>query len=86
LHDRHISGIFAFEDTGNKSTGLRERVRQAGPVTHQATGFRKLSPFIYRGHETRRSNPSIDYRRKDFSRLEAAARPRIIALARHPSI
>jgi hypothetical protein len=50
LHDWQIRGAFAFEDTGNKSTGLPERVLQIGPVTHQAAFFGKLPPFINRGY------------------------------------
>jgi hypothetical protein len=50
LHDGQIGGAFAFEDAGNKSTGLPERVLQIGPVTHQAAFFRKLPPFINCGY------------------------------------
>src|SRR5262249_7877582 len=50
LHNGHIRGAFAPEDTGNKSSRLPERVLQIGPVTHQPAFIHKLPPFIDRGY------------------------------------
>src|SRR5713101_2339795 len=48
LHDRHIGGLFAFDNSAGIKADLAINVPQLRTIAHQAAGGSEFTPFVHR--------------------------------------
>ena len=58
LQHRQVSGLGAFEDAAGIDAGLTKGVCDVGSVTHQPTGFHRLTDRVSRGNPVARRQSS----------------------------